>query len=156
MKNFRDNKDREWTVSVNVTTVKRVKDLLDVDLMTLVAEDANPTEHLLYRLYTDPVLLCDVVYVVCKPDADSQGVSDEDFGKAMAGDAIDRATAALLEEIVNFSPNPRDRSRLRRVLETTATMLDKAQDLLDRRLDTELESGKLEHAMEEAISVVGS
>jgi hypothetical protein len=46
-------------------------------------------------------------------------VSDEQFGQAMAGDAIEHATRAVLEELVGFSPSPRDRATLGRVLKTT-------------------------------------
>ena len=62
---------------------------------------------LLERLISDPVLLCDVIYSVCKPEADAKSVSDEDFGRAMAGDAIDAATTAVLEELVDFFPQGR-------------------------------------------------
>ena len=59
---------------------------------------------LLEKLINDPILLCDVIYCVCMEEADSRGVSDEDFGRAMAGDAIELATTALLEELVDFFP----------------------------------------------------
>ena len=65
-----------------------------------------------------------MLYVVCKTEADANGVTDEQFGEAMAGDAIDQATKALLEEIVDFSPSPRDRARARRVLEKATEMID--------------------------------
>ena len=64
---------------------------------------------LLEQLSTDPILLCDVVYVLCKPEADQQNVTDEQFGQAMAGDAIEHATTALLEELVDFFPLARRR-----------------------------------------------
>jgi len=131
MREFKDNADRTWTVAVNVNAVKRVRDLLDVNLLDLASEGQDPKAQLLYRLMADPVLLCDVIYVVCKPEADAAGISDEDFGRSMAGDAIDHATRALLEEIVNFSPSQRDRARLTRIMSATWVMLDKAQDLLD-------------------------
>jgi hypothetical protein len=98
MKTFKDNAGRSWTVAINVAAVKRVKSLLDVNLMEAVEGD------LLERLSVDPILLCDVVYVLCKPEADEQGVSDEQFGQAMAGDAIEHATNAMLEELVDFFP----------------------------------------------------
>ena len=126
---FKDNADRQWEVAINVATIKRVKGLLDVDLM------GSMQGELLKKLVSDPVLLVDVLYVVCKPQAEAAGVTDEQFGEAMAGDAIERATTALLEELVDFFPSPRDRARAKRVLATFWTLIDKAQDLLDRRAD---------------------
>ena len=48
-----------------------------------------------------------MLYVLCKPEADERNVSDEDFGRAMAGDAIEQATTTLLEELVDFFPKGR-------------------------------------------------
>jgi hypothetical protein len=99
MKTFTDNASRTWTVAINVSSIKRVKDTLDVNLLEAIEG------HLLERLVSDPVLLCDLLFVLCKPEADAKQVTDEEFGQSMAGDAIDRATTALLEELVNFFPS---------------------------------------------------
>jgi len=97
MKTFTDNAGRTWTVAVNVDAVKRVKDLVGVDFMEFVEGG-----DLLERVIRNPVVLCDVLYAVCKPEADEKGVSDTDFGRAMGGAAITGAREALLEEIVGF------------------------------------------------------
>jgi len=129
MKTFTDNAGRTWTIAVNVDVVKRVRGLLEVDLLEVVEG------KLIERLIRDPVLLCDVIYVVCKPEADANGISDTDFGKAMAGDAIEQATKVLLEELVSFSPSPRDRANLGRVLATTWRAMDRARDVIEAKLD---------------------
>ena len=102
MKSFTDNKGRTWTLEVTVATVKRVRALCKVDLYSIVELDKNnkPSAELLERLSSDPVLLVDVLFAVCKPQADKLGITDEDFGESMAGDAIEHATTALLEEII--------------------------------------------------------
>ena len=130
MKTFTDNAGRTWTVAINVNAIKRVRGLLDVDLLTVL------DGPLIEKLYRDPVLLCDVLYAVCKPEADARNVTDEDFGQAMAGDAIEQATKALLEELVDFSPSPRDRANLQRVLQTTWNVMDRARDVIEARLAT--------------------
>jgi len=145
MNTFTDNAGRTWTIAINVDAIKRVRGLLDVNLLEIVEGG------LIERLLRDPVLLCDVVYAVCKPEADEKGISDEAFGRAMAGDAIEHATKALLEELVDFSPSPRDRANLKRVLETTWRMMDKARDLIEARL----ESGELDRTAEQALARAG-
>jgi hypothetical protein len=142
MKVFKDNARREWTVEINVAALKRVKSLTEVDLLGVL--DGT----LIERLIRDPVLLCDAVYAVCKPQADERSVSDEDFGRAMAGDAIEHATEALLDELVSFCPSPRDRANLGRVLKATREVMDKARDIVEARLD----SGELEKAAEAALA----
>jgi hypothetical protein len=147
MRTFKDNQGREWTVEISVAAIKRVRGLAGVDLME-VLEGSN---GLIEKLVRDPVLLCDVIYAACKPQADERQVSDEAFGASMAGDAIEHATAALLEELVDFCPSPRDRANLGRVLKATREVMDKARDVVERRIDELIDGGALERAVLEAV-----
>ena len=147
MKTFFDSTGREWTVEITVAAIKRVRGLAGVDLME-VLEGSN---GLIERLVRDPVLLCDVIYAACKPQADERQITDEAFGASMAGDAIEHATAALLEELVDFCPSPRDRANLGRVLKATRDVMDKARDVVERRIDELIDGGALERAVLEAV-----
>ena len=130
MKAFTDNLGRTWTLVVNVATVKRVRALCGVDLNASVeVEDGKPSAHLLERLSTDPVLLVDVLYAVCKPECDQRGVTDEDFGAAMGGDAVESATGALLEETVDFFPEAK-RLAFRKILSASRRFGDEAKKRL--------------------------
>jgi hypothetical protein len=131
MKNFVDSLGRNWVVSVNVATIKQVRALVDVDLLKCVEGD------LLRELAADPVRMVDVVYAICKNEADARQITDEDFGRAMAGDAIEHAWDALIDEVANFFPTAR-RQMLRRVAgklrdldKATMTALEKRIDNLD-------------------------
>ena len=106
MKTFTDNTGRTWTLSVTVGTIKRVRALCGVDLANIITMESGKTPNvgLLERLAADPVLLVDVLFAVCKPEADTKGITDEEFGRAMAGDVIELAATALLDEIIDFFP----------------------------------------------------
>jgi len=136
MKSFTDNKGRTWTLEVTVATVKRVRGLCKVDLNSIVELDKNnrPSAELLERLSSDPVLLVDVLYAVCKPQADKLGITDEDFGEAMAGDAIEQATTALLEEIIDFFPAAK-RLVMRKILSASRIFEAAARKKLEAELD---------------------
>lgn len=138
MKTFTDNAGRHWNLALDIYTVKKVRDVLHVDLLDLGADRDKPGEGVLNRLIVDPVLLVDVVFVVCQDQAEKLDVTDEQFGRAMAGDAIDAATKALLEEIADFIPSPRDRARARKVIAAIWKMIDRAQDLLDAKAEKDL------------------
>jgi len=140
MKTFKDNDGRTWTVAVNIATVKRVKTLLSVNLLDAIEG------KLIEELSTDPVLLCDVIYVVCKPEADETKVSDEQFGKAMAGDAIDHATVALLEELVDFFPEAK-----RLVLRKALTKFQMVESLAIETANKYLDSPEMEKRIETAL-----
>jgi hypothetical protein len=127
MKTFKDNAGRAWSVQINVDALKRVRSLLDVDLLEVLEG------KLIDRLSGDPVFLCDVLYAVVKPEADAQKVSDEDFGRAMGGDALDGATAALLEELVDFFPQGR-RKVLRKAMDKLGVFQAKALAVAEQRL----------------------
>ncbi|MCL2645442.1 MAG: hypothetical protein FWD61_00385 [Phycisphaerales bacterium] len=141
MKTFVDNAGRTWTVSINVDTVKRVRDLAQVNLLEVIEG------KLLNRLIGDPVLLCDVIYAVCKPEADAKSISDVDFGRSMAGDAIDGATTALLEDLVDFFPQSR-----RQVLSKALAKLRKFETAALQTVETRLESPELDRLMQKALA----
>jgi len=142
MRAFTDNAGRSWSVKLNVAAIKRVRDLAKVDLLDL-AEG-----RVIERLVADPITLCDVLFAVCKPQADLAQVTDIEFGEAMAGDAIEHASKALVEELIQFFPNARERAALSRVIRTMDAAMDRARTLVEQRL----ESGEIERAMTAAIS----
>lgn len=128
MKTFTDNRGNTWCIMITVDSIRRVRSALDIDLLEAVEG------KLIERLANDPILLCDVIYVLCHSEAQQRGVSDEEFGRAMAGDAIDQATTSLLEELVDFFPKAR-RGLLTKALAKYRTLETKAIALVDKQLD---------------------
>tara|TARA_B100001094_G_scaffold330972_1_gene397726 strand:+ start:2968 stop:3438 length:471 start_codon:yes stop_codon:yes gene_type:complete len=145
MPEFKDTEGRQWNVNITVQDIKRVRELCDVDLMEAVEG------KLLDRLSTDPILLVDTLFAIVQPQAEKREVSDEDFGRSMAGDAIETATVALIEGIIAFFPNPRDRQSMKKVYETTLRMMEKARDVIEHRL----ESGELEAVEAQLLEQLG-
>ena len=88
-----------------------------------------------------------------KPQADDQNVTDEDFGRAMAGDSIADATMALLRSIADFFSNARERAMIHQMLDASVEAGEKAREIVARRLDEEIPK-----IMEQALSkfVAGS
>jgi hypothetical protein len=136
MRTFADTVGTAWSISVNVLALKRVRTLLDVDLMEIA------TGSLLERLGRDPVLLCNVLFVICKEQADAAKITDEDFGRRMAGDAIEAATNAFLEEVVDFFPGAR-RALLRKALERSRTLEAQAEPILAARMEEVFQAAEL-------------
>jgi len=119
MHTFTDTAGRTWTLTVHVDALKRVRALVGVDLVEAVTGD------LWARLLADPVLLCDVCFALAKPEADAQKVSDEAFGRSMAGDALGTALAALQEELLGFFPSHQRLPLAARMLEAGEAALAK-------------------------------
>lgn len=129
MASFKDSSGRVWVVEITVGTIRRVRSLVDINLLEVVE---GP---LIERLSSDPLLLCDVLYAVCQPQAEESGLSDEDFGEGLAGDVIDEATSALLESLVAFFPESR-RRLLSKAANKYRQMEQKALALVEARLDS--------------------
>ena len=55
------------------------------------------------------LLLGDVLFAICKPQADQQDVDDEAFAEGLAGDSIDEACKALVDALVAYFPESRRR-----------------------------------------------
>lgn len=130
MRTFKDTEGRSWSVVINTTAIKTVRTLLGVNLLSVLDDGCK----LLAQLYDDPVLLVDVLYCVCRDQANERGVSDEDFGRAMAGDAIEHAATALTEELADFFRNPRQRGIMRDILAKTNTLTAKLLDAAEKQL----------------------
>jgi hypothetical protein len=141
MHSFVDNSRRTWEVAINIAAVKRIRGLLGIDLYSLVDDGFKS----LSKLVSDPVTLADVLYCLCKDQAEKQSISDEDFGRSLAGDAITQAADAFVEELIDFFPDARARASLRKAIEAGKTVRDKvlshAEKILDS-IDPETEAKK--------------
>ena len=100
MKTFKDATGREWQVVINTNAIKRARDTAGVNLVEIVDGE------LYGRMLLDPVLVVDVAYGVCKPETDTRKFSREDFNAVLVGDSIAEARRAILEDLVDFFPNP--------------------------------------------------
>ncbi|GIW89562.1 MAG: hypothetical protein KatS3mg108_3886 [Isosphaeraceae bacterium] len=142
MRTFTDNAGRTWTVAINVALVKRVRGVLDLDLFKLLDDGARPLGELL----GDPVRLADVLFCLCKEEAEKRAVSDEDFGAALAGDAIGHAADAFVDELVDFFPHARGRESLKKLIAASRTLTDKLLDHAEMKvgqIDLEAEASRL-------------
>lgn len=122
---FVDNAGRTWAVTINVAAIKRVKALLDIHIPSLV----DGKFESLAELIGDPITLCDVLYVLCKDQADRDNITDEQFGQAMFGDALGNAADAFLGALADFFQSPRVRAAIGKIREVNARMEARMNDL---------------------------
>ncbi len=126
MATFKDMIGQEWAVTLTVGEIRRVKrSPLTLDLFRLFDDNFRPFGE----LTADPSRLCDLLFVLVEPQAVEHGVTDEQFGARMGGDALFAGANALLEALVDFFPNPTTREALRRSVaserETTTRVIAK-------------------------------
>ena len=125
---FKDINGKNWPVHITVGSLKRVKNMTDVDL---IAAD----QKLFETLAEDPITLVNVLYAAVKPEADSAGVTDDQFGEALAGDALFDATEALMESLCDFFPQPAKRALMKKAMGKFRKLEAMTISTIDKKLD---------------------
>ena len=102
MRKFKDEAGREWIVRVDVGTIRRARDRHSIDLDGILSE-SEP----LRRLADDIVLRVDILWCCVEEQAKQRGVTAGQFAEGLYGEAIESATEALMEAIIDFFPKSR-------------------------------------------------
>lgn len=125
MPTFKDTNGHEWLVKLDGPKIREVRQACSVDLGAL---DGSIFD----RLDRDPVLLVDVLWVLCRNQAN--GITDVQFGEALVGDPIEAATKALIDAVTDFFPS-RKRSLLRSLADKQAAVMEKGTSLALAKLN---------------------
>ena len=128
---FKDNEGRVWTPKVTLYEAARIKRNCNIHI-----EDFDDIQ----RMVQDPMLLCDTLFIVCEDEAVRKGVSAENFGRSLFGDAIKAAREALLTAVSDFFSDPRARTAFMECMETLNEESDKTIDKIMETLGATKES----------------
>ncbi len=133
---FKDNKGRGWEVVLDVRQVRRVRAALGIDLANVIAlsKDGSVDVGVVDRIANDPCLLADVLWVLVEGQAKADGVTDEEFGASLAGDSIEEAARAFLDELVDFFPGAK-RLFLKKAVELSRKFAGETEEVLKKALD---------------------
>jgi hypothetical protein len=127
MHTFRDTAGRTWTVAINVTAIARVRGTLGIDLNNLLFENFEK----FIALFRDPVQLADMLYCLCKDEAEARNITKEEFGAALSGDALADAKNAFANEYIAFFDDPQFRNIVRKVVEAYKALTKEVMDTLE-------------------------
>ena len=148
MRTFKDNAGRTWGVTLNVHQMKRIRAHLGIDLVNVITLDAGGKVKvdLVDRIANDPCLLVDILWVCVEDEAKAAGVTDEEFGRSLAGESIEEATRAFLDELVDFFPGAK-----RLFLKKAVELSRKFGGEMTEALGKALEDPELERRVEESM-----
>ena len=132
MKIWKDAEGHAYETKITVAEIRDVKTELGINLMDIATGD------LLQRISEDVILLCDILYVINRSQAKEYGIDDAQFGRNLYGDALEEATHAFMEEMINFFPNQRTRQLLTKAMTKGQERMDRALDMAEQELDKEL------------------
>lgn len=102
MREFIDEQGQAWGIHVDVNAIRKVRSVAGIDLTKVMDSKEN-----LQALVDDVVALVDVLHVLCLEQCEHRKINAEAFAKTLYGDAISRATTALMESIIDFFPQGR-------------------------------------------------
>ena len=148
MRTFKDNAGGTWSVTLNVLQMKRIRAHLGIDLVNVITLDAGGKVKvdLVDRIANDPCLLVDILWVCVEDEAKAAGVTDEEFGRSLAGESIEEATRAFLDELVDFFPGAK-----RLFLKKAVELSRKFGGEMTEALGKALEDPELERRVEESM-----
>ena len=98
MQVFKDNANRDWSLSLTIGTAMKVKDTLGVDL--LHPEVGDPP--LLTRLGTDEMLLAQIIAALLESQFELHKVDAEQIYQSFDGPTFARAHEAFYKELIDF------------------------------------------------------
>lgn len=114
---FKDAAGREWLVRVDCNALRRIRDGLGVSF-----GDWKEIGELLKRLLFDDLFVCEVAYLIIKPEADKRTIGEEGFFAEMHGDAIASASEAVERGLVDFFRDPAIRAGVKAEIEAVKAM----------------------------------
>ena len=137
----KDKNGRDWQIALNVHQMKRIRAALGIDLVNVITLDKEGVVKvdMIDRIANDPCLLVDILWVLVEEQAKAINVTDEQFGAALAGESIENATKAFLDELVDFFPGAK-RLFLKKAVELSRKYTGDWTQVLEKALnDPELE-----------------
>lgn len=131
MKTFTDKNGKDWLITIDVEAVHQCREQLDVDVVGLVDDGMAG----LGKLLVDPVTFTNVVYVICKEEAEKQNLDLRAFRKSLGGPSLLQASDAFVEALIDFFPDPRQRAGLTKVIEKARKLSSLAMEQADAKID---------------------
>lgn len=123
---FTDEMGGVWDLKVTGATIPRVRKLLGVNILDLINFKSKTAE----RFASDIEFEVNMLWAVCQPQAIMRGITEEQFAECLAGDAFYAATTALMEAVINFTPNPTVRANLHAMWQMMAQEGKKIEEAL--------------------------
>lgn len=132
MPSFKDEKGREWSISLNVTLGSKIKTDTGVDVFVIYRDGLVG----LPEIIADPVRLGSVLYVACLDQCQQRSISADDFGSGLGGDALFDGGEAFTKALIDFFPNRAARPVLMEAMRKASQVKDLAAKASMEKLAT--------------------
>ncbi len=147
MKVIRDTQNREWTIDVNFSAIRRVKAATDIDLTKLV----EPNDETFKQLTGDLFLLLDVICALLRPQFDERNETPESFGESLDEESAEQAALAVLEGTIDFFREQK-RILLKRAFSKVTKAADRLRDTSFDQAMKAVETDEFDRVIEAAMT----
>lgn len=140
---FADQRGRTWRLELNYSLAKRLRDVTSLDFVNY--QDGKA----LLAIHDSDEKLVQVLWLMCEVQAVAAGITEEDFGSGLGGDALEQGIEALEQALINFS-RPARRQAMQAIR-------DKAHELVTAQTEltaTKIRSPKMTQLMATKIQQV--
>jgi hypothetical protein len=121
---FQDRSGRQWLVQIDAPKLAAVRSECGLTL-------TDPKDF--EQATTDELKLVDVLWVLCRAQAQQQGVEQTSFCAALVGDVLDDAQKALVDAVLDFFPKSK-REAIRATMDVALNYRLKGGQLLQNKL----------------------
>lgn len=146
MRTFTDAQGREWTIDLNIASVRalreraaRVESLKNVDLLDYAG---------VLLSVSDPFFAADLLFETVRDQAEERGVGADEFGASLRGKILFDAIAEWTAEYLDFFPEPTAKEKAQRLVEkgakTRELLLEKICNAAALELDAAVKSAEEE------------
>lgn len=151
MRKFKDSTGHEWSVDLNLATVRRISQAkIQTTTEEVTVDLLNPDDNLLNNRLTNREVIFGVIWVICSPDfcenPESEASAEEQFAMRFDGETFEAAQEVLYEELSDFFPE------LRTTLKTLTTRLKKVKEAVDKKLSSTMEKELSDEKIDQMIN----
>ena len=156
MREFRDDQGRPWMVALTVAAADRVRGLVTIDVTDDVEQpdgsvqrqtrsvpfdliDAGSITRTLEVLRSNYGKIGEVLYAICRGQAEEKKLTKEQFLDGLRGDALEAGVKALEAELVDFFPQG-----LRKMVGLLVAKMDEVSSELMSRAEAGLQAATVE------------
>ncbi len=145
MSTFTDTRGEKWTIAVNFGTAHKLKQELDIDLLSHLKE---PKEAMFFMasLGEDPFQLGQIIYVLAKPE--KEGLTVDDLFSALDSEKAEEAYQAFMDAVIDFFP-PRLRAQLKKLYGKAMALQKEQMEQTLQEVDASIDSPEMDAKLRE-------
>ncbi|QDT94264.1 hypothetical protein [Gimesia algae] len=148
MSSFTDTNGEKWTISVNFGTAHKLKQDLDIDLLSHLKD---PKEAMLFMasLGDDPFQLGQIIYTLATPE--TEGLTIDGLFSALDSEKAEEAYQAFMDAVIDFFP-PRLRAQLKKLFAKSMALQEERMEQMYQKVEADIDSPEMDERLRQQMA----